>query len=106
MPDKDAVSQSAYRIRVSAGKQLLWDPAGSRLPEQSVRLCRTAAASLGGIDIFLQVKDQAGRESLPAEDFFYFAQEEDWDAPWIAASEDAPRETVYFTRAFELRGNA
>ena len=102
LPDKDAVSQSAYRIRVSAGKQLLWDPGWITSSEQSVRYAGQPLPRWERIDIFLQVKDQAGRESLPAEDFFYFAQEEDWDAPWIAASEDAPRETVYFTRAFEL----
>lgn len=81
LPDKDAVSQSAYRIRVSAGKQLLWDPGWITSSEQSVRYAGQPLPRWERIDIFLQVKDQAGRESLPAEDFFYFAQEEDWDAP-------------------------
>lgn len=102
LPDKDAVSQSAYQIRVSAGERLLWDSGWTVSSEQSAHYAGPPLPRWERIDIFLQVKDQAGRESLPAEDFFYFAQEEDWDAPWIAASEDAPRETVYFTRAFEL----
>ncbi len=102
LPDKIAKSQSAYQIQVSAGDRLLWNSGWTVSSEQSARYAGPPLPVGERISIKLRIKDQTDRESLPAEDFFYAGQIERWDADWIAASEDAPRKAVYFTRDFLL----
>ncbi|MBS5842852.1 MAG: family 78 glycoside hydrolase catalytic domain [Clostridiales bacterium] len=102
LPDETAKVQSAYRIQVTASGHLLWDTGWTESAEQFVRYQGNALPVGERIEIEIRIKDQVGRESLPANDFFYFGQVADWKAAWIASSEDIHRKTVYFCNDFIL----
>ncbi len=94
--------QSAYRIVFKSDNVELWDSGWQESCEQSVRYAGMPLPIGVRIDFSVEIKDKNGNVSLPACDYFYMGQVDQWDAKWIAASKDEKRRAIYFSRKFYL----
>lgn len=95
----DAV-QSACRVRVK-GYGLCWDSGWVEQKEQSLRYTGKALPEARPISLEIQIKDDAGQESLPYSDVFYNAAVE-WKADWIGENPHEPSRAVYLRRELSI----
>ena len=80
--------QSAYKIIIKDGKNLLWDSGKVESREQSAVFSGSALPAGVKLDVCLTVWDNAGEESRQYRDYFYNGVLDEWNAEWIAHPDD------------------
>lgn len=99
--DRDGGRQSACHAVVYRENDILWDSGWVETAEQSIAYAGPALPEGVELGIALEIRDEAGEESAPYEDFFYNARV-DWKAPWIGDSDPVQERPTYFRRDFTV----
>ena len=81
--------QSAYKIIVKCGENILWDSGKTESRKQSAVYCGGALPAGVKLSICLTVWDNTGEESQEYRDYFYSGVIDKWNAEWIAHPDDA-----------------
>ena len=99
---KDRV-QSACRVSVFSGREMLWDSGWVQTMEQE--LVYKGVPFDSGIEIIweLQLRDHQGLESSVAQSRFTTALMESWKADWIGSGQDQEGIAPYFRRMFQIK---
>lgn len=97
----DGVYQSQYKIEVESSGRTLWSTDWILSSEQSALYGGEELPVGPRINVTVTIKDDKGNESLPGTDYFFFGQMQ-WNAEWIACSEDEARKAAYFNKCFNL----
>ncbi|MCL2518735.1 MAG: hypothetical protein FWF15_09250, partial [Oscillospiraceae bacterium] len=94
--------QSAYRIMIASGENLLWDSEKVESSRQSVKYTRGPLPVGVKLDIRLVIWDNFGNESAEYNDYFYIGVIDNWNAEWIAYPNETGRNNIIFKKNFEI----
>ncbi len=100
--DRDGGRQSACHAVVYREDDILWDSGWVETAEQFITYAGPALPEGVALGLALEIRDEAGEESAPYEDFFYNARVV-WKAPWIGDSDPVQERPTYFRRDFTVK---
>ena len=94
--------QSAYRLTVACGAQVMYDSGEIRTAVQRAFYNGEPLMSGEIYTAILVIKDSRGRASEPCTARFRYLAKREWCAKWITTAEERELSAKYFFRGFSL----
>ena len=98
--------QCEYAVCLYGQGEKIFNSGWVKSTEQSCVVTSPLMRSGFEYEVTLCLRDEDGNESASSGNFFRLALLEEWDAPWIAPTEDFEHAVIHFGRDFEIKGGS
>lgn len=95
--------QTAYRLTVQRGKEILWDTDWVMTPEQKAVYDGAEFRVGEKMTLTVMVKDSVGNISVPESVDFYYGTLDPWPAEWIGETNPQEDRVICFERDIKLK---